>query len=655
MNPFIQFINAVHFKGQTFQQPLTRLTVISGSNARGKSSRIEAVTLGELHYLPGLSKKPNDIFDALASGNPIAVENEHSDGRKVGGVWEEKRGSIKFTEIGAGTMPPESLDASLFLAMTGPARTAYLFSRAKLPDSFKIPALVATICANVKSINLDENTAETESVLSGIVTDISNAGKSAGQSPQEFIASLAADMKERLRLANENARRMAATVAGLVQIKEQGNGAGDIEARLAAARKELDAANSEVARLKQVGVQLKSEIAHNEGLSAKAVNPVPVPEPGPKPSPAAMTLPRPMDSEVGAAFVSAAMEAQKIIMAVAALTDEVQQCEASIAAAKKNTTCPTCGHDITDKQKKVVADLKKELASLNKKLKAAVADQEAKLAAKTKASEAFKSKQIEISAWDKAEKELRDTNQFVLDSWNSRVAAFNNYQAGLNHDDAGNRAAAALPELRQKIEQARSDYNAALQIASQKQSVVAYLQMEYNKLILQRSESASRAKSLAEAEKFKAEALVLKQVCNLIDDLQKEVIAQTIKPLVDSCNELCADILVAPIAFQDGEIGMMGATGFYGNKTMSDSQRLMLFAALAIALASEAPFRLCILGRFEALDYNAKPKVIRRVLQLIRDGKIDQCICVEVAGQPNPELAYEEFKANPDFSITVLN
>ena len=631
MNNFITAIEAHSFKGSSFVQPLTRCTVISGGNALGKSSRIEAAILGLTGMIPGLPKTGSGIFAALASGNPLTVELELSQGAPIHREWREMRGSVKY--IGTGDdleFPISCLDASEFLSMTGPQRTAHLFSRAKLPDSFKIPALVASITANVKNIKLEENTAETEAVLSQICSSICDSGVPV-QPPQDFISMLAASFKEQLRLANENARRMTATVAGLSQIKESGNGNSDVEQRLGAARKELETVNAEVSRLKQVGVQLKSEITEKMQLSAASVN-LPAPqEPGTKPEPKQLHTRRPTDTAEAAAFDAATVEARKIGCAVEDLEAEVRALEDSVNAAKTTTNCPVCGHDISEKQKSIIAVLNKNLTTAKRSLKSARSVQALKDTVAAKAQAAFKAAHDAIGAWDKANFELLAQNQTVLDAYNKRVAAWNDYQASVNRNSAASVAAAALPDLRQKIESVRAEYNAALQLAVQKQSVVTELDMERNKLIQQRAEAASRAKSIAEAEHFKAEAMVLKEVVKLIEALKEEVVKQSIQPLVDKCNEFCGPILVNPIAFQEGEIGMIGKTGFYGNKTMSDSEKMLCYAALSIALASESPFRLAILARFEAFDWMAKPKVIHRVMELITEGKIDQCICIEVA------------------------
>ena len=688
MNQFIQTINARNLKGSTFQQPLTRLTVISGANAKGKSSRVEAAILGLAGYIPSLPKTGSGIFAALASGNPMAVELEMSQGNPIRREWRETRGAVKYVGTGDDLeFPVMGIDANEFLALSGPQRTAHLFARAKLPDSFKIPALVATICANVKNIKLEENTEDTEVALNdsvNAVNQLSVNAEATGATPQEFIAALAGEIKEQLRLANENSRRMEKTVQGLTQIKEQSNGSSDIDTRFFAARTELDTANAEVARLRQVGLQLKQDVEAAEKLAATAVDetavrqqmadmeakrPVSVQPAGDKPVAKQMATTRPTDTAQTKALSEIAEKQYSCTLELNQSTFEMRQLEDAVESAKAQTNCPTCGHDISDKQKKVVADLRKSLKAVTAKhvslstVHAIVSGN--RHDAQDRLAEALKA----IAVWESAKSAADEEFQFLLDAYNSRVSAFNNYQAALNlfnsnlaalkakldGNASAREAAERLPDLNRNIDATRARYKAAKLNVTANLAIVSNLEQEHLKLIQQRSEAASSAKSKTLAEKFKAEAMVYSAVLN--DEkyglmrFYEGVIEKTNQPLLDSVNSLCEGILRLPVAMVEGDFGMRDTTGFVTWKTMSDSERMLFIAALSIALAAEAPFRLCIIGRFESFDSSQKRKVLHRILELLMQGKLDQALIVEVDENPD----YSEFKPNPLFSLTVLS
>ncbi len=649
-------IKATHFKGQTFTQPLRAISVIRGPNARGKSSRVEAAVLALAKCLPGILKnadgKPmksnRDIFDAMASGNPMSSEVTFDNGNVTGVRFTEKNGTVSVEETGNGRMPlPMVLwSADEFLNLSGPARTAFIFSRAKVDLS--IEKLTATICANIKNIKLEENTPETETSIKEIVEavlQLSTSAEAEAVTPQHYIETLNADIKEKLRIANENSRRMAATVAGLTQIKANAPVSSDIEARLATARAELDAANAEVARLKQVGIQIKSELDGAE-LKASSWHGHPVPDPvapllAEKGELEAYLL---REDQIQAEPVTSKHEGEVLQTNRTRLADAMTQLGiASKAYMDFNELecCPTCKAKAKGWKSAVMDSLieaESKAREVHDFYKNSVAESQLKFDA---AEELVKKEALRQNTIRTSNKRLAEVN-----------ASLRRYSDESAKQLPAQEASAKLPGLREKIHAAREEYNTAVIKASLKSSIWNNLDTERNKLVQERAESASRAKSIEQAAKFKAEASVLKEVVKLLDALQKEVVKASVSPIIDKVNEFCGEILDNKIAFQDGEIGMMGATGFWKHGTMSDSQRLLAYAALSIALATEAPFRLCILGRFESFDYATKFKVLRRVRELIRDGKLHQCLCIEVDGGEVP-VNYDAL-AGDDFLVVNL-
>lgn len=68
----IDRINFENFKGQTGSQPLTGRDIFIGRNGSGKTTRIQAVGLSFLGYVPGNGKTEAETFK-LATGNEMAV------------------------------------------------------------------------------------------------------------------------------------------------------------------------------------------------------------------------------------------------------------------------------------------------------------------------------------------------------------------------------------------------------------------------------------------------------------------------------------------------------------------------------------------------------------------------------------------------------
>ena len=262
--PLITKLSARNMQGQTFTDELYPVTLICGDNARGKTTRINTLCLTLAGYAPGISQKGHDIFEAFATGNPLVTEGWFENGNHVGNSWTERSGSVKAEKLGNGEyrMPPVLLDADEYFGLSGPERTRFIFAIAKLPEELSITKLTNTLSANVKNITLEENTEQSQMAIAEVAETIVDAGsKSGSQTPQDWIADLAEDLRKRKNLADQNVKRLEKTVQGLAQVRETAAQAPqDAEVRLTEARTALDAANGDVARLLEAGKTLKRQL-----------------------------------------------------------------------------------------------------------------------------------------------------------------------------------------------------------------------------------------------------------------------------------------------------------------------------------------------------------------------------------------------------------
>lgn len=165
-------------------------------------------------------------------------------------------------------------------------------------------------------------------------------------------------------------------------------------------------------------------------------------------------------------------------------------------------------------------------------------------------------------------------------------------------------------------------------------AIVDALTVEYKRLVAYRAEAATRAKAKAEADTAKAELEVLKKTQAMLAELQAEIVEEAVQPMVDRCNELCGDILPAPLAIYGGELGMERNGQFITHRTMSGTEKLLAYCAVSMALAEGAPIRLAVLEELGRLDAVNKVKVMDKICKLQHDGKIDQAILVDVGPLP---------------------
>src|SRR6478736_6301933 len=97
MKNIIKSIAAQNLKGQTFRHDLAPVTMFVGGNFTGKTSRIDAVYLALLGWLPGIARKPGDIHADLASDRCMGVTALLSNGTEIGRSWEYVKDSVKST------------------------------------------------------------------------------------------------------------------------------------------------------------------------------------------------------------------------------------------------------------------------------------------------------------------------------------------------------------------------------------------------------------------------------------------------------------------------------------------------------------------------------------------------------------------------------
>ncbi len=631
----IKSVSAKNLKGQTFDQPLAPVTVIAGPNARGKSSRIEAIQLALAGYLPGIPKTGSGIFAALASGNPLRVEAVDDSGESHAREWREAKGKVVFTGPDDPIMPPVALDADEYFALSAPDRTKFIFARAKVDLS--IPKLTATITANIKNIKLDENTPQTEQVIAETVASVEKSAKLAGsQTPQEFIADLYDGTKETLKLANENARRMDQTVQGLTQIKAESTASSDIEKRLATARQHLEDANATTARCLAEWNAAKRSLADAEGKRQLIAGETAAREKLAALEKELETLKLKPTSPVS--IKDQAEAHAKAFSAHKVNVDSGYRASESLAALEKQLAdvdsiqcCDKCGSDLSARRESLKLELPPKIAEAQRLL--------------LEADEQFNQT---AEALHDAETVLEDARR-AGEAHAANLRALNDKQteiAKLTRQLEGSAVAAAevakIPALTEAVATTEAAYKtAAADSVNRKATADAYGQ-EHQKLLAERAEQRQRAVALEEAAKKKAEALVLKEVVALLQSLQEEIVAQSVQPILDAANSLCDGILRLPLAMKDGEIGFMDASGFVGHKTMSDSEKLLTYASLSLALAAEAPFKLCVIGRFESFDDEKKSALIQRALELVESGEIDQCLFVLV-GDGSKSFEHKNF------------
>ena len=355
------------------------------------------------------------------------------------------------------------------------------------------------------------------------------AGRKLDATPQDWVANLIEDAKAKLSAANANVKRMEQTQQGMTQVAGDENPApADSEARLAEARKALEAAQGDLTRLQteletlkglaesagrakallagveSTDIRLKAVEARQGEIRAILAVPVDL-TPAQDAYAAAQKAVNEQDLAVKAAEklvsdVEAEITAAKVLAAkvvdddtirvnisrlesdrdvqnrvkcpgnrpvavpmpterpnavgelasknvMAAHADSAQRLEAeakakveslqqAIKEAQKQTCCPTCGHDITDKQKEIIHELERKLEAATVALGKAKDTTEHNMQAFILATNSYNAAVAAGEQWDNDQTALRVSNQNVMDAWNDLVANYNTAQSNVNELNA---------------------------------------------------------------------------------------------------------------------------------------------------------------------------------------------------------------------------
>jgi DNA repair exonuclease SbcCD ATPase subunit len=610
-------LTARNFKGQTFEHELAPVTLFHGKNFAGKSARVEALVLALAGYIPGASKKPNELFEQFASSDLMSVTASFTGVLEYFRKWSSTGGKVSVEETdGLNSCEPVAIDATEYLGMSADKRIKFLFGRAKLPEKYNVRNVSKTIVTNIKNVKCDPHTEQHESVCSDLIEFVSGHS---GDDIQALIEALVEGIRQKRLLAEANLKRMRQTVQGLAQSTvakivppdaEQAYNRtktihhtivekhAQLTVGLTAATKaeqEAEWAKDKLATVADKQKLLETAIKEAEHYAKHKVD---------EPAPALRT-----------AWDKARQAVERAQTTITGLKTRLAMVQRQIQGMGKDKVCPHCGQDMEEVSKKVLAKLRKEA----KEFEEEVDDNTHALALAEKAEESAR--------------QTMESAQQKFSAWKDRYHTALEDKAELEKQLAGTETwkekAAKLPSAKKAVQKLQGEVAGMEGELQKAMSDVKDAETSYKALLGQRAEAANKAKVLSEAQRAEAEADVLKQVQKMMGELQKELVEQAVGPFLEKANELCGGILKAPLEYRDGDIGMTSNGKFYSHKSFSGTEKAISYCAVSVALATEAPLRLCILDELGRLDAGNKLKLVRLLCDLQTNGKIDQAVLVD--------------------------
>lgn len=681
------------FNGWDFDTVLAPVTVIVGENFRGKTSRLLAINYAMCGKLPGIAESPADIYERFASGpemeTTVTMDNQSSIRR---GLFRNKKGSVEGINVLNGfekgfKSDPVLFDpAGQFLAKSDKERSQYLFRTLPPPDMSKVGPDV--IVANLKNIKLEPHTPEAEQVINGLCGDVThsfNESKMAAELVQDWLASLVEGIRLKTNAAVATAKRMKETMLGTTQLKNpdavslsvaegrKQKAVATLETAVAAVntaranyktkrdllRGARQLANSYVAPKEGELESLKADIDRlntqlagcnqNESQAWLAKVNAAKEALAKMPNPAPEELDPLWDRQRGAM-----RECDRTGSVLSVAQSKVLELETAIDMAKHRTTCPTCGQNTEEIQKKVIAECKARLADAKKPIKELEKTDAA-------ARKAMADATIEVETAKKNWTEQH--NAYGLASQNVATLESNHYAACIRERDAlkylnenirgaeaklqvlkdsasqvapALAAAQSIPALETELATMKANGERLAETEADARKVFGEADTAHRQALADAASAQQVAKAAKEADKAQVEADVLKRLQEFLNDLLALCVEQSVKPLLDVANSLCVGVLTAPLAYKDGVIGMYRGSLFRSWRAFSGVDNVLAMAALSLGLATftKAPVKIVFFDELGVLHASRKIVLLNRVKELVKNGTIDQCIMVDVAAEP---------------------
>lgn len=602
----IKSLKARNIKGQSFELNLEPINVItSKNNFSGKTAILDALFLALTGAHPKLPKTGPGIFQ-LASASKMEVEITTDADKTFERAWEKKGKGVTFSGTPDPVCDLYTIDPALFLAKSGPERTKFIFSRAKI-EGIDPEAILKKILA-IKGSDVSADALVAQAAIEK-ARDTVKKEFDATDEIQIGIASAIKESKDSISVAKAEVARMEKTVQGLVQIRDEDANAvagiteedivkdeKEIAAELQVINHRLGELQSEAKTAKDnasLAKELREEIEEIEGnLPDEATAASATPE-------ALATLKKNRDdlsSDLSKLRTSLGSTNAEIVR----LTAEADKLSKELAAIDHLDSCPTCGNNYSKEFK--------EHARKN------VAD---RINANNEAFKIASKEKGEYTRDGQAKREQHDNLVKRVESMGSLLAKVTE----------GNR----LPILRERLvklgspveidnKEAEDAERAKLVPINERAS-----SLKKKRQIL--ANTLAYAKSVAEAEEKtkagNAEMTAYKLTVKLLEGEQEEVMDASFKPILSIAENFSRGIFKTPLEYNEGELGRYEKGIWVSIDLFSGAEQVVAYAALSCALAITGGVRIAVVDEMDVINEENRDALFINVGRMINDGALD--------------------------------
>lgn len=622
-------IKATNFKGLSFDEPLSPLTIFVGSNFAGKTARTDAIRLLLLGYLPELGKTPRATF-GLASGAEMIVEGEFDDGLvrysmrrrfylKGDTVRQDAEIPARFSGVGGGLENfAVMLDASVYFSLSDRERVNYVFGLIQLGEGWKPAAIKDKLAKKFPQAT------ELMDRLESFARDRLTA--------QEFVEQAINTTAEYWKNTKAYGAKMEQTIQGLSALRAYDSPAtsslpaledkraqvarqiADLQERRGVRLGAFTAMKAAEARRKEIERELRFADKARGDLQVQR-NKVTLADAALAELPSAGIM-----KELRDATAMTTGNCARWDMRVQNAADYRKRLGAEYATLEQAEACPCCGAS-GQGWKKAKLD---EIGALISR-----ADDELAEAQKTRTACGVQNREAQekLLAAEKTE----EKRQQLWDAKHAALREIARLEPGIVRLDGMaeemTRLAPFDEDLQLDVERMQDELN--------------MLAEEARKLDVQIKATISRAgevQRLAEAEKERDQARADQEAAAEIGKelraIQAEMVEAAFKPLLETANSFYQGVLKAPLSYHEGEIGMWRDGTWVAHHTFSGTEKALTYAAIQSALAQKSPCRVMMIDELGRLDDANIRIMLTATFEAYTSGRIDGFVGIDTGRLP---------------------
>lgn len=599
----IATVTTSNLRGLSIHKALGPVTVILGDNFTGKTTIPDAVRLALCGYLPGVKRTPGDLWAALspdaAKAGEIGVQLHMDNGRRIeAGLTRTSKGSV--STVGAPpadlALPMPLVDVRQFFDMTAAQRTDAIFRAAG--DVTIQPDDIATELWKIDA----KPTRVRDEVVRGLIATVNKAFEGKPRA-QDALVEVLPKMGDDLKAAKTKAKIAQGAFAGMKLPAEPPTAPEGLEAkqaeyeRLLGLKGELTGLLREETDGASMSVEIPKLKARVAELRAKADA---LPDPGNRPEPPAIL----------AEHERAEEKAEQLRGEIEMLEAELHRLTEEANALAGVTICPTCGANGS------LAAVEKRLRVRGGEIASAIEAAKAKVIELLEPFSGCAVKAAEhderVAAW-KAECDAKEDAEQEATQHESELKALQSRAEALSGDRK-----ARIAELNEELKPLAA---LAEQITALSARKTAW--DDYQRLLTDRDK---REKESLEAD---CTVEVLNAAIKMIDKKVNEASTKAFGEVLKLSDVFTEGLLNSTLQF-NGDLGRRTALGgWVPHTSFSGTEQLLAYAGFGVALARKAPFRLVVLDELGRLTPQRRKQVTQRMIALVSQGLIDQCIMID--------------------------